>query len=118
MMKNITAVNFKRASFEISGDLSPDAEYSESLEKLVIYMSPIVSRGLSPMLRNISTNLKHLEIYENSPSFHGVGVDGGILFPNLTIFKLKGTAYCTAVSELNLNSLLGSFGQDLERVEA
>jgi len=41
-----------------------------------------------------------------------------ILFPNLTIFKLKGTAYCTAVSELNLNSLLGSFGQDLERVEA
>jgi len=70
------------------------------------------------MLRNISTNLKHLEIYGNSPSFHGVGVDGGILFPNLTIFKLKGTAYGTAVSELNLNSLLGSFGQGLKELEA
>jgi len=117
-MKNIKTVNFKHTSFEISGDLSPDEKYSESIEKLVIYRSPIVSRGLAAMLRNISTNLKHLEISHTSPSFHGVGVDGGILFPNLTIFELKGNASAgDAVRELNLNSLLGSFGQGLKELK-
>ena len=102
-MENITLVEFN--AFTISGDVSLGLKCSEALGILRIHNSKIASRSFSPMLSNICTNLKKLEISHTDLSLHGVGVEGGIVFPSLEAFKLVNCQ----ISDLNLNSLLSGF---------
>ena len=102
-MENITLVEFN--AFTISGDVSLGLKCSEALGILRIHNSKIASRSFSPMLSNICTNLKKLEISHTDLSLHGVGVEGGIVFPSLEAFKLVNCQ----ISDLNLDSLLSGF---------
>ena len=107
-LENISVLKLER--FDISGDLSSDLEYTQSLEKLILTECFIASRSLTPMLRNISANLKHLELFLTSASLHGVGVDGGIVFPNLTFLMLT----CEDIRDIDQHSFLSGIGKGLK----